>query len=115
MNGVTVPPDGGFQITANFTAKQISGNAGCNDYSGNYVLTGAKGFAIKGEMTVSSKICIGGADVAEVEYLTSLIEVTRWTFDDPAAPSRLTLANDDGSIKLVFNCPPFSCPVPSPS
>ena len=111
MNGTQVPTDAGFRINAAFDPTKIAGNAGCNTYNGTYVLTGTNGFAIKGELVLTSKICTGPADVAEAEYLTSLVQVTKWNFDDPAAPTRLALQNDDGTVKLAFTCPKDRCPL----
>ena len=107
-----MPPNAGFQITGAFATKQLTGNAGCNDYNAKYNLFGANGFAIKGEITATSKICGGAADANEAEYLASLVQVSTWKFDDPKKPSKLILASTDQSVKLVYNCNPFECPVP---
>jgi heat shock protein HslJ len=114
LNGTPAPtpPADPITITADFTAKEISGNAGCNDYTAKYTLSGKEGFAIKGQISATSKICGDAVDAAEAAYLSSLQDVTIWRFDDANPPSRLTLRNKDGSIKLVFNCDPFECPLP---
>jgi heat shock protein HslJ len=113
LNGTPVPADPDpVQITADFTATKISGNAGCNDYDATYALSGNEGFALKGEITSTSKVCSDAADAAERAYFKALKKVTIWRFDDANPPSRLTLRNKDGNVKLVFNCDPFECPLP---
>ena len=77
-----------------------------------YSLSGKEGFTMKGEISKTSKVCSDEADAAEARYLKNLKKVTIWRFDDANPPSRLTLRDKDGSVKIVFDCDPFECPLP---
>ncbi|MCO6450616.1 MAG: PKD domain-containing protein [Caldilineales bacterium] len=62
-------------ITAEFERGTISGNGGCNDYTGGYTLTGSTGtsgaIAIS-DITMSQKACPGDVMSQETRYLNAL-------------------------------------------
>jgi heat shock protein HslJ len=112
VNGTAVAPDATFQITASFTDTEMSGNAACNDYSGRYEISDTDAFALQGQIDVGAGSCDDDANAAESQYLTSLVQVTHWAVDDPGAPTKLTLRDDDDTTSLVYVIVPLESPSP---
>jgi heat shock protein HslJ len=74
----------GTQITAEFANGQVTGSAGCNNYSGSYISTpGASG----GQITISDlgptmMLCEEEIMDQETRYLSSLMAATRYSIED---------------------------------
>ena len=90
----------GTKITANFTRKDISGNAGCNDYSGPYKTDDTK---IRiGPVAATQRAC---AEVAltqqESEYLAALDTVRTFGVDAHG----VTFFRGDGGIAVTMARP----------
>lgn len=95
--GAVVSPVAGSELTATFDAGQISGNSGCNQFSGSYEVDGTK-IAI-GPLASTLRACADPAvDQQSTEYLAAL-ELAR-TFT--TAGGNLTLLRDDGGIAVTF-------------
>jgi len=92
-----VPP--GSQVTLSFGEDgRLSGNAGCNDYSGTYQLDGGL-LSIKG-LAWTEKFCLAPPGVMDLEgkYLSLLPESTRYNIDG----NELALSYYDERKLLVF-------------
>jgi len=97
--GALVSPLGGTTLTARFGSSQISGQGGCNDFSGGYSVSGSNisiGALAGGMMTCSDP---DGIMDQEAAYLAALQSATSFQFD----ASRLTLRRADGSVAALFN------------
>jgi heat shock protein HslJ len=98
--GAVVSVIQGTTITANFTRKQISGDAGCNSYSGRYE-TDATKIRI-GPVAATQRAC---AEVAltqqESEYLAALDTVRTFGIDANGA----TFFRADGGIAVTMARP----------
>lgn len=96
----------GSEITASFDSDgRISGSAGCNRYSGSYVVNGS-GITI-GPLATTLMECTDPAGVGEQEtaYLTALQSAASYRI----AGDRLELAAESGAVVLVFApAPPVS-------
>ena len=96
-NLVPVPPEG--RITAVFgNDSRVSGNAGCNDYFGEYRLEG--GLLSIGSLASTEKYCLspGGVMEREQRYLSLLQMSTRFNLDR----DELILSYYDQKQLLVF-------------
>lgn len=94
---IPVPPEG--RITAVFgNDSRVSGNAGCNDYSGGYTLDG--GLITIGPLVSTEKYCHSPGGVMEREqvYLSLLQTSTRFNVDG----DELVLSYYDQKQLLVF-------------
>lgn len=94
---VPVPPEG--RITAVFgDDSRVSGNAGCNDYSGTYRIEG--GLVSIGPLASTEKYCLSPEGVMDREqtYLGLLQEATRFSIDQ----DELTLSYYDKKQLLIF-------------
>ncbi len=99
----TVRVPAAVTATAAFTADQISGDAGCNRFTGTYTTNGTT--ILFGPVAATLMAC--PPDVTEVEesYLARLAEATTYA----VAGDELTLSARDGSVLLHFSA---SAPVP---
>ncbi len=92
-------PLGGTTLTTRFTGDQISGSAGCNDYSGSYWVSGANisiGALATGMMTCAEP---SGVMEQETQFLDALRSAVTFQFDG----NRLTFRRGDGSVAVVFS------------
>jgi len=98
--GAVVSVTAGTKITANFTPKEISGNAGCNDYSGPYKTDETK---IRiGPVTSTLRACAEAAVTQqESEYLAALDTVRTFGVD----ANGVTLFRADGGIAVTMARP----------
>ena len=95
--GAIVSPVAGSELTATFDAGQISGNSGCNQYSGPYEVDGTK-IAI-GPLASTLRACADPAvDQQEREYLAALELARTFSLDGGG----LTLLREDGGIAVSF-------------
>jgi heat shock protein HslJ len=98
--GAVVSVSAGTTITANFTGKQISGNAGCNDYSGPYKADATK---IRiGPVAATQRACVEAAlTQQESEYLAALDTVRTFGMD----ANGVTFFRADGGIAVTMTRP----------
>jgi len=84
-------PITGTTITARFEDGQISGTAGCNQYSGSYT---AADTMVLNEMSWTEMFCMEpeGVMPQETQYLEILRDVTTYTIEE----NQLTLSTEDG-------------------
>ncbi len=96
--GAVVSPLIGTTLTAMFQGDRISGNAGCNTFSGSYWVSGGN-ISISGLVT-SMMACADPAGVMEQEqqYIAALQSAATFRFDG----SRLELRRGDGALAVVF-------------
>ena len=90
----------GSEITANFgTDGQLSGNAGCNDYSAGYVASGDT--LTIGEIATTFRFCESPPDVMtqEAEYLIALSTVATYGMEGNLMVLRA--ANGETAVPLV--------------
>jgi len=88
-------------ITANFSADEIRGSAGCNTYFAGYEISGT------GEMTVSpagstQMACEPGVMEAEFQYLTALSGTTGFEID-ANGDLRLMFDGESDSGQMTFS------------
>jgi heat shock protein HslJ len=98
-NGTLVPVPLEERITAVYgTDSRVTGNAGCNDYFGQYTLEG--GLISIGPLASTEKYCLWPEGVMEREgrYLGLLQEATRFNVNG----NELTLSYYDQKQLLVF-------------
>ena len=93
-----VSPLGGTTLTARFASSQISGQGGCNDFSGGYSVSGSN-ISI-GALAAGMMTCTEPAGVMEQEaaYIAALQSAATFQFDG----NRLTLRRGDGATAVVF-------------
>jgi len=95
--GAIVSPVAGSNLTARFAAGQISGDSGCNQYSGPYEVDGTK-IAI-GPLASTLRACADPAvDQQEREFLAALELARTFSVDGTG----LTLLREDGGIAVTF-------------
>lgn len=89
-------------ITLAFTREQgvprLSGFAGCNRYSGEYVL--ANGLLVVPHPPVATRMACADAERSKLEqdYLAALTRITASRLDSDVQPQRLTLVLDTGEV-----------------
>jgi len=94
--------DGARPLTLEFTHQQgrpvLSGFAGCNRYSGEYVV--ANGALIIPHPPVSTRMACTSADTARLEqdFLAGLTRITASKLNDDTRPARLTLMLASGDV-----------------
>jgi heat shock protein HslJ len=86
-----------FTPTALFSAGTMSGNAGCNGYSGSYSVTGST--MMIGNVVGTQMSCGPVADAVETAYLGRLGRVTSFNING----TTLTLSDAAGSVLLTFS------------
>jgi heat shock protein HslJ len=90
-------PVTGSTLTADFTAKQVSGNSGCNTYSGGYTTSGDT--IDIGPLASTLRACANAAvGTQEQQYLAAL-ELAK-TFR--VTGTRLELLRDGGAIAVTY-------------
>lgn len=91
-------PIAATRITAEFNNGALSGNGGCNAYSGSY--TAADGTITVGPLAVTMMMCIEPEGVAEQEaaYLAAVQAAAYYTLDG----SQLTLSDAEGAPLVVY-------------
>ncbi|MBM3658199.1 MAG: META domain-containing protein [Actinobacteria bacterium] len=95
--GAVVSPVVGSELTAAFDAGQISGNSGCNQYSGPYEVDDTK--ITIGPLASTLRACADPAvDQQEREYLAALELARTFSLDG----GNLTLLREDGGIAVTF-------------
>ena len=97
--GALVSPLEGTTLTARFGSSQVSGQGGCNDFSGGYSVSGSNisiGALAGGMMTCTEP---DGIMDQEAAYMAALQSATSFQFDG----NRLTLRRGDGSTAALFN------------
>ena len=97
-NQAVVSPVPGSKLTAVFTADQVSGSAGCNDYSGGYTLDGT---TLKiGPLAATRRACADQAvNDQEQQFLTALQDAT--TFSQSGNIVTLKVAGGANQVTLV--------------
>jgi len=85
-------------VTLNFQANQVSGMAGCNNYSGSYQITGSK--IEFGLLAVTQKMCARPAGIMAQEsaYLKALDAAAEYDIKG----NTLEMMNEQGELILVF-------------
>lgn len=96
--GAQASPLAETQITAEFNNGAVSGNGGCNSYSGSY--TAADGAISVSPLAVTMMFCAEPEGVAEQEtlYLAALQGAAQYAIDG----SQLTLSDADGAPLVVY-------------
>jgi heat shock protein HslJ len=85
-------------VTLDFQASQVSGSAGCNNYSGPYQTTGSK--IEFGPLATTRKMCNEPRGIMEQEaaYLAALETAAEYDLSG----NRLEIKDDRGDVSLVF-------------
>lgn len=98
----------GTQITASFAGDQVTGNAGCNNYSGT--LTPVEDYFTVGPIIVTNQYCAEPAGVMEQEqaYLSALEATGGYQWEEKlvngttlATTGRLFYTQPDGSVGIL--------------
>jgi heat shock protein HslJ len=97
-DAISSPPAGSSQ-TLTFGSARVSGNGGCNTFSGAYQLSGADGIGI-GPLAQTQRGCPYGN--AEQQYVAALGLATTYQ----VTGHRLTLFRDGGTIAATFERAP---------
>lgn len=94
-----VTPISGTNLTTRFDASQLSGNSGCNQYSGPYSVSGTSIWI--GDMAAGMMMCsdVPGIMEQETAFLAALRSAATFRFDG----NRLELRGWDGSIAVIFS------------
>lgn len=97
--GAVTSPLNGTTLTTRFTADQVGGNSGCNDFNGSYWVSGSN-ISI-GALGGGMMACGDPAGVMEqeTEFRAALQSAVTFQFDG----NRLTLRRGDGSTAVVFS------------
>ena len=75
----------------------VSGNTGCNSFSGTYEVDGAK-LTIHGDVAATMMACEPDAQALEQQFLTALGNVTTWE----RSGQQVTLRGDSGEAQLTL-------------
>lgn len=96
--GATVSPVAGSKLTAIFTADQVSGSAGCNEYSGGYTIDGT---AITiGPLASTMRACADQAvNDQEQQFLAAMQAST--TFEQSGNILTLKVAGGENQVVMV--------------
>jgi heat shock protein HslJ len=100
-NNAALTPASGVTTTATFGSDgKLSGNGGCNQYSGTYVLTGSSAIAVS-PLATTRMMCPDPAMSQETSYLGILQNAAKWEYN--SASGKLTIT-DSTSMKntLVY-------------
>lgn len=89
----------GTEITANFTTDQITGNGGCNPYTGSYTTNNSGGITIS-ELVVALTACTEppGIMAQESNYISFLQQAARFQLAD----TQMMMLDANGRILLKF-------------
>lgn len=93
--GVAIPD--GVEVTIAFSGDQVSGNSGCNRYSGTYETVGEDGLKL-GPLMSTKMACEPAQASVEGAYLPKLDQVARYS----VAGDRLTLGSAEGATPLTY-------------
>jgi heat shock protein HslJ len=100
-SGTSMTLASGVTTTATFTADgKLSGNGGCNQYSGTYVLTGASAIGIS-PLATTRMFCPDPAGSQETSYLAILQNAATWEFSDVSGKLTLRESGNTGN-SLVY-------------
>jgi heat shock protein HslJ len=89
-NGVALTVAPGVTTTATFgTDGKVSGNGGCNQYSGEYILTGSSAIAI-GPLATTRMACPEPAMSQETYYLSIFQNAVKWEYSSTSAKLTIT-------------------------
>jgi len=95
--GAVVSPLSGTTLTTRFDASQVSGNSGCNEYSGSYWVSGSN--ITIGTLAGGMMFCgEPGVMDQEAQFQAALQSAVTFQFDG----NRLTLRRGDGSTAVVY-------------
>jgi heat shock protein HslJ len=96
--GAVTGPLNGTTLTTRFSADQVTGNSGCNDYASSYWVSGSN-ISI-GALAGGMMACADPAGVMEqeAEFRAALQSAVTFQFDG----NRLTLRRGDGSTAVVY-------------
>ena len=99
IDGNTVSVFPGSKITAEFRNGQLSGNSGCNSYSGTYEIDG-QNIQINQNMAVTMMACFP-QEIAEQEraYLTALANAATYAVTE----SQMQLFDADGNVLVTYS------------
>jgi heat shock protein HslJ len=93
-NGISVPD--AIAASASFTDGTVSGNAGCNDYTGGYSVDGEK--LTIGPLAATKKACGPAESAVETVFLTAFGRVATFA----VTGTTLELKTADGKAGLTF-------------
>jgi len=99
-DGNDVPVAKAISASATFADGTVSGNAGCNDYTGAYTVEGDK--LTIGPLAATKKACGPAQSALETVFLTALGQVATYT----VTGSTLELKTADGKAGLTFVATP---------
>jgi len=94
--GTAVPVPQAVSASATFSDGIVSGNAGCNDYTGSYTVDGAK--LTIGPLAVTRKACGPAETAVETVFLAAMGSVASYT----VSGGSLELQTADAKIGLTF-------------
>ena len=95
VQGIPTPSGGTFVITFTSDGK-VSGQSGCNTYSGSYTVNGQA--IVFGPLAATKKACAAPLMTVETAYLTALQLVNAWQIND----GTLTLSGPGGRPILTY-------------
>jgi len=101
-SGASMTLASGIKTTATFAADgMLSGNGGCNQYSGSYVLTGTSAIAVS-PLATTRMMCPDPAMTQETNYLGILQNAATWVVS--GTPGQLTITDStSGQNTLVYS------------
>ncbi len=94
--GTTVPVPQAISASATFAAGRLSGNAGCNDYTGSYTVDGSK--LTIGQIATTMKACGPAETAVETAYLAALGRVATYS----VGSGTLDLKTAEGKVGIHF-------------
>jgi heat shock protein HslJ len=94
--GNLLPVPAAVSASATFSAGTVSGNAGCNEYSGSYTVDGDK--LTIGQVAATKKACGPAETALETAYLAALGKVATYSIDGES----LELKTTEGKVGLEF-------------
>jgi len=94
--GDAVPVPEAVAASATFSAGTVSGNAGCNDYTGGYTVDGDK--LTFGAIATTKKACGPIPTAVETAYLAAIAKVATFT----ATSDSLDLKTSEGKVGLHY-------------
>jgi heat shock protein HslJ len=87
----------GIEVTALFSGNKLSGNSGCNGYSGAYVLNGSN-LKISNNVASTTMACPPAQMAIETAYLAALPKVASYS----VSGTQLSLKSSDGTVILSY-------------
>ena len=95
-DGSAVPVPEAISASATFADGTVSGNAGCNDYTGSYTVDGDK--LTFGPLAATKKACGPAESAVETAFLTVMDKVATYS----VSGDTLELKTADGKVGLKF-------------